>query len=404
MKKFHFQIQDCAKAAIVLLVFSAPLSRALFNIALLFLAVSCITSSDIRQRFERAFQYTITRVSFALFILILIGSLYSPASTELIFRQIRTYALFLLIPVFISVLHEKIWQQRALRAFIVSMGLILLLTYADVWIEIPGSSSQGLGLGKDHSIFSDHVVQSIVSTFFIAICSYQENQSVTQREKIMWLSAAIVSVLSIAFLLASRTGFILLGCVVALLICQRFKGRFLLIAGACLLLVFTIFITTSPLALSRLSLAISELNSITEFNNQSSFSLRYGTWVAGWDMFTQQPIFGRGTGSYAFLAESYFKDCTWLCVHPHNQYLFFMIENGLIGLLLYCGVLVSFLQMASKANLQLGQLAYCFAVILIINSLINAPFWFNREAYFFYTMIALLIAMMASSRHSDKQA
>jgi O-antigen ligase len=404
MKKFRFQIQDCAKAAIVMLVFSAALSRAMFNIALFLLVISCISSSDIRQRFVLAFQHTITKVSFALFLFILIGSFYSPAPPELIFRQIRTYALFFLIPVFIATIHEKIWQKRALWGFISSIVLILLLTYTDIWIEVPGSSSRGLGLGKDHSIFSDHVVQSILSVFFIALCSYMSQNSGQRGEKIIWTTGAVLSVFAITFLLSSRTGFILLGCVSVMFIYQRFKGKYFLLYGGCFTLLFVCFIMISPLALSRVNMGIFELKNISEFNNQSSFSLRFATSMAAWDMFTQQPIFGRGTGSYAYLAANYFKDCTWLCVHPHNQYLFFMAENGLVGLLIYFSVLISIIKMTTKVKCNLRHLVHCFSLILIVNSFINAPFWFNREAYFFYTMTALLATMMISSSESSDEA
>jgi O-antigen ligase len=404
MNTLKLHTHSFAASAAVLLIFAAPLSRALFNTTLFLLVISCLLSPDIRKRSIEAFRYPVTKISFALLIFIFIGGLYSSAPSEFVFRQFRTYSLFLLIPVFIAVLCDRTWQKRALWAFISSMILILVLTFADVWIDIPGSSSKGLGLGKDHSIFSDYVVQSIVSAFFIAVCNHQARNSTINREKFAWLGVATLSALSVIFLLPSRTGLILLGCVLTLIVYQRFTGKYLFMASAFLLLLSTFFISQSPLALDRLNLAIYELKNIADMNNQLSFSLRFGTWIAAWDMFIQQPIFGRGTGSYAFLAASYFKDCTFLCVHPHNQYLFFLVENGLMGFSIYCAFLISLLIMASRSHLSLRHLAYCFLAILIINSFINVPFWFNREAYFFYTMTALLVAMMASSSASSTKA
>jgi O-antigen ligase len=397
MTKLSFRTEDGAKAAAALIVFAAPLSRALFNFSLLLLVVFSLCSPAIRRRFRAALSHTLSKAVLALFGLIALGSLYSPAPHEFIARQLKTYSLFALVPLFMAVLHEKVWQTRTMLAFVGSMGLIVALTYLDVWINIPGSSSDALGLGVDHSIFSDYVVQSIISAFFVALCFYQVRLTGQRSHWARWLLAAAVAAGSITFLLASRTGFILLVLVSAVIVLQTLKGKHVFIAGGTLLALGVALIASSPLALSRLTLAIFELQNITNVDAQSSFSLRLATWVAGWDMFVQQPFIGRGTGSYAYLAASYFKDCTWLCVHPHNQYLFFMIENGLVGLLFYCGVLIALLRMAFIVEPPLRHLVYSFFAILVVNSFFNAPFWFNREAYFFYTMMALLAAMMMTS-------
>jgi O-antigen ligase len=399
-----FRTDEIAKSAAVLLVFSAPLSRALFNTTLFLLLVSCLLSSAMRREFCLALQHTIGKLSAALFLLVLLGSLYSPAPTENVLRQVKTYGLFILIPVFIAVLKEKAWQNRALWSFIASLTLILVLTYIDVWVEIPGSSTKGLGLSVDHSIFSDYVVQSIVSVFFIAVCSYQARDSNTPTGKLRWFSLALMSALSIVFLLSSRTGFILLACVVVLIICQNFKGKSLVLIAGILVLLLAAALAISPLALSRLSLAIADFQNITDANNQLSFGTRFATAKAAWDMFLEQPLFGYGTGAYQYLAPNYFKGCTWECVHPHNQYLFFMAEHGLFGVFVYLCFLYALFLLALKADTRLRQLVYCFLLILVIDSFLNAPFWFNREAYFFYTMTGLLSAMMISPHTSRSNA
>lgn len=398
MKSFQFNMHLSAKFAVVMLVFSSSISRGLFNTALFLTLLFSVASPLVRQRFIEAFRYTITKLSFAFFLLILIGGFYSPASSDHIFRQYRTYALFLLIPIFIAVLDDYKWQLRALLAFATSMIIILILSYADVLIEIPGSSTKGLGLGVDHSIFSDYIVQSIITVFFIVVCDHQAANTTSQRVKIVWHVLAALAALSVLLLLASRTGFILLVCILMLICFQRFSGKQLALVGVGILITCGLFLLLSPLAYNRLALAIFELKNITDISNQTSFGLRFGTWLAAWDMFMQQPWFGRGTGSYAYLAASYFKDCTWLCIHPHNQYLFFMVENGILGLALYCCILFSFIALALKAERNTRYMAVCFAALLVVNSMINAPFWFHREAYFFYTMTALLVTLLLSRR------
>lgn len=392
------RLQQAAKLSILLLIFVAPISRALFNSALLLLFVFSILSTHIRSGLYRSLEHSVVKVALALLAFIFVGGLYSPVPHEFISRQLKTYSLFLLFPFFIAVLDDEQWQKRAMMAFAASLTMIVFLTFLDVWVNIPKSSSPGLGLGKDHSIFSDYVVQSIISIFFVGVCFYFIDLSASQKSKFFWLMLVGASAFSIIFLLSSRTGFILLFCVFALIAYQRLTGKYLIWGGMIGLLALIALIWMSPIAMSRINLAIYELKTIQDINVNLSFNLRFGTWLAAWDMFIQQPIFGRGTGSYAFLATNYFKDCTWLCVHPHNQYLFFMVENGMIGMMLYLVLIFFFIKMAANSQRALKYLVHIFALILIINSFVNAPFWFNREAYFSYTMMALLIAMMATSQ------
>jgi O-antigen ligase len=391
------RLHQAAKLSVLLLIFVAPISRGLFNSALLLVLLFSVLSTQIRSSLYQTLEHTVVKVALVLLAFIFIGGLYSPAPKEFIFRQLKTYGLFLLFPFFIAILDDKKWQKRAMLAFASSLILIVFLTYLDVWVNIPKSSSPGLGLGNDHSIFSDYVVQSIISIFFVGVCLYLFDQSTSQRSKIFWLVLVGASIFSVIFLLSSRTGFILLFCVFALIAYQRLSGKYLIWGGVLGLLILVALIWMSPIAMSRINLAIYEFKTIQDIKANFSFSLRFGTWLAAWDMFIQQPVFGRGTGSYAFLASNYFKDCTWLCVHPHNQYLFFMVENGLIGMMLYLALIFFFIRMAVNSEPALKYLVHIFALILIINSLLNAPFWFNREAYFSYTMMALLIAMMATS-------
>jgi O-antigen ligase len=83
--------------------------------------------------------------------------------------------------------------------------------------------------------------------------------------------------------------------------------------------------------------------------------------------------------------------------HPHNQFLFFGIEHGLLGIFLYVALLMALAARAlqhTEAALRASGLA--FIAMLAVNSLFNSPLWSGRESLMFLLLSALLIATNAT--------
>jgi O-antigen ligase len=80
--------------------------------------------------------------------------------------------------------------------------------------------------------------------------------------------------------------------------------------------------------------------------------------------------------------------------HPHNQFLFFGADHGLIGVLLYAALLLSLYRVAMRSDhAQAKVLLVSLTSILLVDSMINSPLFSSRESHFFLFMMALLVAM-----------
>jgi O-antigen ligase len=118
----------------------------------------------------------------------------------------------------------------------------------------------------------------------------------------------------------------------------------------------------------------------------------------------ERPLQGWGTGSYDRESCRLIVDpaqCAVFGWHPHDQYLFFWVENGLPGLLVYLWLIAAIVRVGRTRAGPERCLVYGLACALMADSLVNSPLFSARENHFFMFMMALLAAgpVLASEVH-----
>jgi O-antigen ligase len=109
----------------------------------------------------------------------------------------------------------------------------------------------------------------------------------------------------------------------------------------------------------------------------------------------EQPVLGHGTASYPVLSPAHFTDPAWcavVCVHPHNQFAFFLFEQGLIGLVLFLWFVFAIARQAWREDTPRRALMMGFVAVLLVANTTHSSFWLSTENHFFILMSALLMA------------
>ena len=114
------------------------------------------------------------------------------------------------------------------------------------------------------------------------------------------------------------------------------------------------------------------LSSIKE--RTDTVGLRYGLWQAGLRMWADHPLRGVGVGQFAVELPFYGADLVpfhlLLNIGPHNMYMAVLSETGLIGLLLFVGMLSSSLLALWRASRQsdaaTSHLARAWFIVLVV--------------------------------------
>lgn len=393
-----------ASWAAVLVLGSCIVSKALYNAASVLLVVCWLLSGDLKSKWTIARNNPLTIPSLALAALVALGTIYTPAPPDYSYfgRYLYVYSRLPIAVILLTIFHDEIWRRRGLAAFAIGAAITLASTYANLWLTLPWSQSQVPGFGVSHHVFTDYIAQGIAMSFFavFAFASTAREQAAWRRW--CWFAVCGLAAFSVTHLLESRTGLAVLApalTVAALAMTSR-RWRAIVLIG--LTLAFAIAIASSDLARERIEKAIGEVEHYaTDSVIDTSIGARLDMWAQSAKLWASSPIWGNGTGSYRYFAERHYADldpgvCATSCVHPHNQFLFFGAELGILGAGAYLLLLLLPALRAGQLELPDRILLAGFLTIMLVDSFINAPLWVTTERHFFMAVLPLLAAGLAT--------
>lgn len=128
-----------------------------------------------------------------------------------------------------------------------------------------------------------------------------------------------------------------------------------------------------------------------------SISTRLEMWGETWQMLRERPLLGAGLSGYQEgVAEFHQKEYIEIYLYPHNLWLNFWSETGLLGLLAFLGLLAWFYNrgLRSPGEWQVGLMAAMG--VIVVHGLVDVPYFKNDLAVLFW----LLIGMMVILKHS----
>jgi O-antigen ligase len=211
-----------------------------------------------------------------------------------------------------------------------------------------------------------------------------------------WLLVAVLGVVSITHLSSGRTGVVLLLAGLVSWILVRWGGKKLWVGLPLLVLLVAGVLASSSVMRERIALGWTEFAK-RDVDVMSSIGHRAYNYRIVPKMIAESPVVGHGTGAYHTEVCRFLDKPEWCNIfrwHPHNQFLFFGADHGLIGVLLYAALLLSLYRLAMRSDqAQPKVLLVSLTSILLVDSMINSPLFSSRESHFFLFMMALLVAM-----------
>jgi O-antigen ligase len=395
-------IQRGAQTSLILVFFAFPMSVALANVALLFTLVfwllGCVWGNSLRDA-RQALSSPVAAPALALFAWIAAAALWSPADGSLVGAALQKYLKFLLIPVFIGLLLDQATRRRCWQAFAVAMLFTLAVTWLNIWFDFSWTRTQNQGIGRDHTVFKDYISQGIMMSFFACLAAFHALRSRTWVNSSIWWCVSAMAAFSILFLSSGRTGYLAwcLSMLVFSLLVSMSRSRTALVTAVVGMVVAIVVASTSPALQTRVVQAWNEADS----TNGQVTSVGSRMEMLGFTLgqARERPLLGHGTAAYPKLATAHFTDPAWcsvVCVHPHNQFAFFLFEQGLVGLGLFAWFLLAIVRQGWREEAQSRALILAFLTIMIGSNMTHSSFWLSTENHFFVLMTALLMAASLS--------
>ena len=399
-----FMTQLCGWSAVVL-VASSPFSRALYTVSGLLFVIGWFGQNNLRGRLNQIKSLPIAPPALLLSTMVLIWSSWSTAPTGDVFNSIKVYSKMLMLLMLVSTFSDNQWRQRGWWGFTVGMALVIGSTIANIVMDLPWSKTQNQGLGVDHSVFVEYVSQSVMTAIFLAFTIQRGLDSKDIRTRITWGGVSLVALLSVIFLLQGRSGLVASAIVIIIFTViytppvRRWQALILIVITVSLLVI------SSPLMLERVQLGYKEVIQYQAFD-RTSLGLRIDMWLLALKNFSEHPLLGTGIGTYHQIAAIHFShfeagDLAYTVIHPHNQYLFFAMEYGVMGLIGFCWLLWRLAKTAYLSASPERSILFAATAVLAVDSLFNVPLWYRAESYFFYAILGLLVSSNLTSKSKE---
>jgi putative inorganic carbon (HCO3(-)) transporter len=170
---------------------------------------------------------------------------------------------------------------------------------------------------------------------------------------------------------------------------KKLKIRnFYLVGFIFLILSGFIFITTN------------KFNQIINSDNRSSFHSRLMIWDASVEIIKDNPLLGIGPGTFQDAYLSYSKKFNepyleWAVPQPHNIFLAFYLQTGIIGSLGFILILIWFFSCRRDEALPrlYWQVINVLMIYILVHGLIDTTYWKNDLSLMFWLLVGMKVIL-----------
>ena len=408
---FHTFCQRLGEISLIAACFFLPWSVALMNVATLLMALCWLLSGQFWQLPKILRQSPSATLAIALFLLLAASLAYTSAIVVYGLYIVAKYRKLLYLPIVLSMVNgAPILRRRAVDAFLWGCGLLLLVSYFK-WVTVLLGTTIFIGRHEFSLVF--HITHSFfmaVFIFFLIERAITENGLSGRWRWTLFIFAALAG-FNLFYITPGRTGWGLCLALIAFIFIRRRSWRWLLV-GLVILTALTVIIWQSSSIVSVRSWdLIHETKDYQPGASRTSMGQRYDWWHNVYDLFRESPWLGKGVGSLPGEQKKlmeHLRQPTTPTDNPHNEYLFFAEQTGIIGLFLFLALLVAPRIEATKRGLPPDdcRLIEGLALAMALGCIVNSFLFDSQQGHFFILMTALLLARdgaVANEEGADSQ-
>lgn len=399
-------------AACVLLGFSAPISVALDNVLLAILLLGAIF--NLRAIVQIVMQNPVARVACLLFAALFAAMFYGTATSAGATGALGKYADLIFIPVFIWVLKDEAARRAARTAFLVAMGLTLLLSYLVGFKLLPIQYWMTASALIDNPVvFHSYLAQNNMMALAVFLVLLNLRESVSSRTRLIWGTFIVLAVYNVLFMMQGRTGYLILLVLISwffwatLVRYMQRRGRswgarqvgvFLMVA----LTIVVIAYQASPRLHDRIGLLGTEYQAWQpNHGKETSTGQRLDFYYNSLKIVQNHTLLGVGTGGFPAAFSKQVQGTDALpTVNPHNEFLLITMQAGLGGLSLLLYLFYTHWRCAAQLDSSLEQDgARGLLLMYVINCSFNSALYDHVDGLLFAYMTATFFAGYKAAKH-----
>jgi O-antigen ligase len=323
----------------ILTVAALPWSTSLTAIFNVLFLVCMVPFLDIRA-FLQSLRRPICAAPIALFVLALVGTLWSDAAWGARLYALSPTVKLLVLPVLLYHFERSSRGNWIFIAFLVSCALLSVMS----WLV---AFHPDLALKQDppeHGVFvKNYIDQSQEFTLCAVALAYPVG--LLLREKRYWLAGLLTALalsffVNMVFVVVSRTALVTVPIMFGVFALLHLRWRSIAVISAALIAGAAIAWQASPQLRKTADTFVSDYTRYMEKGEPTSAGLRLEFWRKSLGFFAEAPIKGHGTGSTRGLFEAvatpsgHYQASSEVIGNPHNQTLNVAVQWGVIGVVI----------------------------------------------------------------------
>ena len=320
---------------------------------------------------------------------------------------------------------DKLVALGQFKAFFIDPLLVLFLVISyfkreDLWLFISGLGLSSLFVSA-HGIYQKIIDQVASDGRIVGIFGYNPNYlafyltPITAiisnwllsnfkkywQEKKYWVLVISILILTTnltAIILSeSRGGVLALAGGLAISALFYYRAVFRSLWAKIILILVAVLVLLSLVWFFKPNFSLSPENGgrITSSNN-----IRYEIWKTSVELIGKYPVFGLGLCNFQPTFTEFTKDrvnfpeyISPLALSPHNLFLAFYLNTGLLGLISFLLLLICFFKKIFKQKINSKIIILSGILVILIHGLVDTPYFKNDLSILFWGLVAFMIIL-----------
>lgn len=318
-----------------------------------------------------------------------------PTAVQSWTRQARV----LTIPLMYMLIHNLDEAKAVLRVFVLAQVFVVLSSWLLVMgVHVPWATAHGAT--TTYALFGSYLEQSISQAILVGVLWFTRGWIFGTRGKNAAVALAALTLLLTLGFLKGRSGHAALIGIISLIVLNELPGKFKWAAFFAPLVALALVLTVSSNFRERLQQVNLEVSSYSKNpieGSGTSSGLRLKFWAASVRAFVEKPVFGYGVGSWkiAFSKMEHLEksENALTDVDPHQMFLLWAVEGGLLGLTLHCTLLALLIAQSRKMEKRDARNLQTVILGLAIAGMFNSMLIGIGMGDFFCILLGILVAM-----------
>lgn len=400
------KLYKAIKIILLITAFAIPISTSIVSFSLSIFLFLWIIEGNFVEKTKHIWKYSAFFAPIIIFISLLVGSIYSTAELGVILVYLKKMSKLIYLP--LLVFYFKDFKQRSycINALIIS-GIIVSIS----GIIRCNFYNQGYLPDKNSLLgFKNTIDLSLLTIVTVFLLLHKINLSNKIWNNLLIVLCLLLSIFHLFYICIGRTGQLVFLLLMVLFVIQKLKSNSFMskkkpIMLCALLVLIAGFMFSSTTFYRLWSITLTEYityRSNTDNYQENSISLRLIYYKNTLALIAKKPLSGWGTGSFAkaykelVISKNKFIDPKYIYTfpnNPHNEYLLFGAQLGIVGIAL----LIWFFYVLLKTSITLIKYEYekfilqGIIVTMIIGCLANS--WLmdftSGNLFVFLTAISL---------------